>query len=268
MIKRHTHNRPVEVLAILLLLPIIFFTSCSSSKRVTYFQDIPDSLVQPLAKAQSAFVEPTIKVGDVLSISISTIDASVLGTGSSVSMSASSVPPTYLVDKHGNVDLPVVGRIAVQNRTTSDVKDMIYDKAMKYYVNPIVNVRFGNFNVTVLGDVLRPGTYTFTNEKVTVMDAIGQAGDIAITGRRDNVLLVREDNGQKLFIRLNLNTATILQSPYFYLRSGDVLQVEAVKAKVNSATIDMSQERYLSYIFSGLSLLFSIANIVIQINRN
>jgi polysaccharide biosynthesis/export protein len=256
------------MMAILFFFTAALFTSCSTGKRVTYFQDIPDTLAQPLVKKYPPFVEPRIKTGDILSISITTIDAAAgAGAMSSQQAGGTSGVPTYLVDKTGNVDLPVVGRMSVANMTTSEVKESLYQKAGKYYVNPIINVRFANFSVTVLGDVLRPGTYPVANEKVSVLDAIGMAGDIAITGRRDNVLLIREENGQKIFVRLNLNTADIIQSPYFYLRSGDVLHVEPIKAKVGMATTDVSKERYIPYLVSGLSLLLSMANIIIQLNR-
>lgn len=269
---RFSQNSRLEIIALVVLFFTgAFLSSCSSTKRVSYFQDIPDSLAQPLVKKHPAFIEPRIKAGDVLSISITTIDASVSngsapsGTGSA---SATTGTPTYIVDKNGNVDLPVVGRINVINQTISEVKETLYEKARKYYVNPMVNVRFANFSITILGEVLRPGTYPVSNEKVSVLDAIGLAGDISITGRRDNVLLIREDGEQKMFVRLNLNTVETIQSPYFYLRSGDVLHVEPIKARVGMATVDNSRDRYIPYIFSGLTLLFTMTNIIIQLNKN
>lgn len=268
--KYNFNNRlTIKALVILFIIPVILFSSCSSPKRVSYFQDISDSLNKPVIKKQLTFVEPRIKIGDLLSISVATIDVmsggSAAGTGAAATITAAT--PTYLVDKNGNVDIPIVGRINVANFTTSEVKDMIYEKAQKYYVNPIVNVRFANFSISVLGDVNRPGTYTVPNEKVNVLDAIGLAGDMTITGRRDNILLVREEGDQKIFVRLDINSASIIQSPYFYLRSGDVLYIEPIKAKINSATADMSKDRYIPYIFSGLSLLLTIVNIAIQLNR-
>lgn len=258
---------------------IMFFcTSCSSSKKIAYFQDVSDTLNKPVVKEQQKFNPPLIKVDDLLTVSVSTIDAAAQGSntathgggasGGSGGGAMVSSQPTYLVDKNGNIDLPIVGRINVVNKTTSDVKEVIYERAKKYYVNPIVNVSFANFHITVLGDVFRPGTYTTANEKVTLFDAIGLAGDIQITGKKENVLLVREDGNNKEFVRLNLNSSDIVTSPYYYIHSGDVIYIEPIAAKVNANTVDNTKTRFVSYAISGVTLLVSLINIYIQINRN
>src|SRR5690606_18429708 len=124
-----------------------------------------------------------------------------------------------------------LGKVPVKGLTTYQARERIAVKAAEFYKEPTVEVRFANFKITVLGEVSRPATYTLPNEKVSVLDALGLAGDLTIYGKRENVLLVREHDGQKELVRLNLNDSGLFQSPYFYLRQNDVLYVEPGKAK-------------------------------------
>lgn len=244
---------------------VILFCSCSSTKRVSYFLDVSDTLKNPIVKEHYKFQEPVIHADDQLAISISTIDAQ---PGKSTSGEAGvSTLPVYLVDRNGNIDLPIVGRIQVAGRTTAEVKEIIYSKAKKYYVEPLVSVRLAYFNITVLGDVRSPGTIVAQNEKVSILDAIGLAGDITITGRRDNIMLIREVEGKKIFVRLDANSSELIQSPYFYLQPGDIIIVEPVKAKSDAATRDTSKERLIPYIFSSVTLLIGLTTLYLQLNR-
>jgi len=141
----------------------------------------------------------------------------------------------------------------VQGKTTDSVREEIKTKAATYYKDPVVNVRFANFKITVLGEVNKPSTYVMPNEKVTLLDALGAAGDLTIYGKRENVLLIRDNNGKKEFVRLNLNQSNIFSSPYFYLHQGDVVYVEPNKSKVSST--DFAQVKRISILASVLSLL-------------
>ncbi len=152
------------------------------------------------------------------------------------------------------IEVPLVGIVSVLGQTTTEAKETIRKKASTYYVNPIVNVRFLNFYINVLGDVTRPGKYIVNDEKTSILDAIAIAGDLSVTGKRDNVLLIREENGQKRFIRFNLNSTELFKSPYYYMRSGDVLYVEQGKAKARTGTTDTSKDRYITLTTSVLSL--------------
>jgi polysaccharide export outer membrane protein len=141
----------------------------------------------------------------------------------------------------------------VQGKTTDSVREEIKNKAAAYYKDPVVNVRFANFRVTVLGEVNKPSTYDMPNEKVTLLDALGAAGDLTIYGKRENVLLIRNKDGKKEFVRFNLNQSNLFTSPYFYLHQGDVVYVEPNKAKV--ASTDLTQVKRISIMASVLSLL-------------
>jgi polysaccharide export outer membrane protein len=252
---------------------IFLLSSCASTKSVTYFQDVPDTLRQKMVDLY-AYYTPGIQPDDILQVSIQTLDPSAtallsqqsvpnlstIGSNTSgignISVGQTSVSG-YLVDKEGYVVLPLIGKISAKGKTTDQIRDEIRTKAAEYYKDPVVTVRFANFKVTVLGEVTRPSTYVMPNEKVTLLDAIGIAGDLTIYGRRENVLLIRDNNGKKEFARFDLSNSKIFASPYFYLRQGDVIYVEPTKAKV--ASTDMAQVRRLSVMATALSLLVIIA---------
>ncbi len=242
--------------------------SCASTKNTTYFQNVSDSIyraAEPIAL--SGYTDPLIQPNDVLQISVQTIDPkSTLSMGtqatSTFAVQGSSAADGgraiqgYLVDKNGNVELPLVGKIKVGGLSTDKAREAISEKAKIYYKDPVVNVRMANFYVSVLGEVARPSQYIIPNEKATILDAIAMAGDLTIYGKRDNILLIREINGEKKAIRFDLRTKSLFQNPYFYLRQGDVLYVEANKAKV--AASDARMLRTVGIVTSVASLIVAV----------
>ena len=202
--------------------------SCASYKYVPYFQDIPDTTRSMIRKSQ--YKDLTIHTDDLLSITIQTIDpmANQLFSASgpapsaySSSVAGASNPSLalpsniYLVDKDGNVALPIMGKIQLLGLTTAVARDSIQNRAAIYYKDPTVNVRFSNLKVTVLGEVARPGTYVLPNEKNTIFDALGLSGDLTIFGKRENVLLIRDSADQEQLFRFSLNTKDLISQPYF-----------------------------------------------------
>lgn len=244
--------------------------SCSSPKNITYFRDIPDTIAKK-SISQIGYNPLVIKPDDIIQVSISTMDpvattmlnqngtTAIPGTATTNSQqgpTASSPISGYLVDKDGFIILPLVGKVAVNGKSTAEVRDIIQAKAAEFYKDPVVSVRFANFKITVLGEVTRPSTYIMPNEKVTVLDAIGMAGDLTIYGRRENVLLIRETSTNKEFVRLNLNDTKLFTSPYFYLQQGDVIYVEPNKNRI--ASTDVNQVKRITIITSVLTLLVVI----------
>jgi polysaccharide export outer membrane protein len=218
------------------------------------------------------YTDPRIQPNDILQINIQTIDTKssselqgapspALPAVSAANTAAGAAAPIitgFLVDKDGNVALPLVGKVKIGGLTTAEARDMITKKVSVYYKEPVVNVRFANFSVTVLGEVTRPGTYTITNEKVSLLDAIGIAGDLTIYGKRNNVMLIREEDNKKTFVRFDLNSGDIFRSPYFYLKQGDVVYVEPNKARTKLGTTDPTRDRMLTIGITALSLLVAI----------
>jgi len=215
---------------------LLLISSCSVKKSI-YFNDLSTDTAL-IFKQAAAFTEPIIQSDDILNITIQTLDpstaslanqaseAQTAGAGSSQAISG------FLVDKDGFVNMTLLGKVEVAGLTTYQARERITALATQFYKDPTVQVRFANFKITVLGEVSRPATYTVPNEKVTVLDALGLAGDVTIYGKRENILLIRErgTEGREL-VRLNLNRAETLSSPHFYLRQNDVIYVEPSKAR-------------------------------------
>jgi len=265
-----------------LLLPLVAFiltvTSCSSIKNVKYFTDIPDSgKISRLN--QATFVEPTIQPDDILAINIQVTDIDgpktlplgnlqttvlVSPTGSNIGNAGNITG--VLVDRNGDVELPILGQVHVGGLTTEKARDLIRVKATSKLTNPTVNVRFANFKITVLGEVQKPGTYIIPNEKVNILDALGLAGDLTIYGKRENILLVRQNpDGSQERVRIDLTKSSTLTSPYFYLRQNDYLIVEPIKTKVVAS--DAIQSRNINILTAITASLISLIAIIISTRR-
>lgn len=255
------------------LLLSIWLVSCTRYKEVSYFQDVPsdDSQVykEGVTRPMESYKSLKVRTGDILQISIQTIapsntttsismgsEAGGAGEAGNISALGTGSISGYLVDNNGELELPLVGKVMVRGLTIPEIKDKIRIKAELYYKDPVVNVRLANFVVTVLGEVARPGTYIMYQEKSTLLDALGMAGDMTIFGKRTNVLLTREIDGKEQLVRFNMNSSNVFNSPYFYLKQGDVIYVQPTKGK--AAANDMALTRTYTIIASTLSLLVVI----------
>jgi polysaccharide export outer membrane protein len=259
-----------------LFAPILYLSltmiSCSSQKKIEYFQDIPDS-GQVKTIASSNYTEPKIQVDDILTVIVQTLDPEstavinlgnipISSTGTSMGGGTLSLNQQfssgYLVNKEGFIEIPILGKIKVSGYSSSEASAIIRTEALKYYKNPTVTVRFANFKISVTGEVLRPGVYVMPNERVSILDAIAIAGDLTIFGKRENVLLLRENpDGTKMAYRINLKKSDILSAPYYYLRQNDVIYVEPRKAK--SDATDAAQQKYIAIAGALLSIVLVLA---------
>lgn len=267
----------IKQILLFCLLPFLL-ASCYSSKNVAYFQDLTDT-----SKIYSQIIKENYEVhiqpDDVIEIIVNSINPAAtaifnLGNNTAVVPGVNSSntnalvttdlrnngPGGYLVNKEGIIDFPVLGKLQVNGFTISHLKDTITHLLDPYLKNPIVNARLLNYKITVLGEVTRPASYTLQSERVSVVDAIGMAGDLTIYGQRDNVLLIREENGERKFIRLNLQSSVLFQSPYYYLKQNDVLYIEPNKAKVVAS--DAVTIRYLAIVTALSTVILVITNIV------
>ena len=253
---------------ILIVLIVVSATSCVPYKNVPYFKDLPDSARATIINAP--YKDLIIRPDDILNINIQTIDPnanavfgqnispnqSQVNNSMGVNMQQQQVLTTaYLVDKSGQVEIPLLGKISLGGLTTSQARDTIQQIAAVYYKIPTVNVRFANFKVTVLGEVARPGTYILANEKNTIFDALGLAGDLTIFGKRENLLLIRDSAGvgQSQLIRFSLNSKDLIRENFFYLRQNDVIYVEPTSSKI--ASLDANRNRYFVIAGAILSVL-------------
>ncbi|RME94729.1 MAG: hypothetical protein D6772_14200, partial [Bacteroidetes bacterium] len=158
----------------------------------------------------------------------------------------------YFVDREGFIDFPILGRIPVAGKTLEAVKLDLRDRLAAYLKEPVVNIRFLNFKVTVLGEVNTPGVVRLTNKRVTLLEALGMAGDLSHYANRNNILVIREEAGERTYTRLDLQSDEIFTSPYFYLQQNDVIYVEPIQARV--ATVADPAQRIISYGTAALSL--------------
>lgn len=169
----------------------------------------------------------------------------------------------YLVNNQGEIDFPVLGRLKISGLTKNECEALIREKLIPYLKEtPIVNVRMVNYKISVLGEVKRPGTFTVSNEKVNILEALAMAGDMTVYGMRDNVKLVRENaNGERVIQTLNLNDADLIRSPYFYLQQNDILYVSPNKTAARNSDIGNSTTLWIS----ATSILVSIASLLVTI---
>ena len=167
---------------------------------------------------------------------------------------------TYLIDNNGHIEFPVLGTIKIGGLTRIEATAMMKERLTEYIKDPIVNIRIANFTITVIGDVNRPGTYTIQDERVTLPEALGLAGDLTNTATRTNLFLIRETNGKKRFAKLDLTSINIVNSPLYYLAQNDVLYVEPNNAKIRSSNYNPNT----GIIISAVATLATIAAILVR----
>jgi polysaccharide export outer membrane protein len=239
-------------------------SSCTSSKKVVYLNDLPDTL-GVLRNAQTSFQSP-IQKNDQLFISIggsNTQDLIVLNSASGMTSGTTSLTTNntavgYLVEADGMIKVPYVGKVQAEGLTRLQLENKLTELFKDYTKNPVVNVRFLNYNFFVLGEVNNKGKFNMVNERTSILEAISMAGDLTDLGKRENVLVVREVDGLRSFARVNLLSKELFKSPYYYLKTNDVVYVEPVKAKFITRT---GVPQYLGIVAVGLSLLITILNL-------
>jgi polysaccharide biosynthesis/export protein len=254
---------------VLVLFSVVIFSSCVDTRKAVYFNNITDSKIAAATKD----LEPIIQHNDIIAIHVSSLNpeaslifntpksTSNLSTGGSIVVSGEA--NGYLVNPDGTIQFPVLGNLKAVGLTKSQLKEVIIKNLLekKLLVDPIVDIRFVNFRVTVLGEVGRPAVVNVPNEKISILEAIGMAGDLTIYANRENVLLIRETNGVKEIKRLNLNTNEIFSSPYYYLKSNDVVYAEPNKTKVRSTS---QSWQILPIVIASLSFLVIVADRLLQ----
>lgn len=254
------------------LLPLVL-TGCSSYQKSLYLQN--DAVINQSTQGQ--LYDFRIMPKDLLTIVVSTTDPAAsapfyrkLGQDKDATSSSNTGMQNtnllgYLVDNNGEIDFPVLGKIQVTGLTTRECEALLREKLKPYLKeNPLVTVTSSNYKFSVLGEVNAPGTYTVQDEKVTIFEAIAQAGDMTLFSIRDDVQLLREDSeGRRQVIHLNLNDANITQSPYFYLQQNDVIYVKPTKAKVRTNTFNSNASMWITI----LSVLTSVTSLVLALTK-
>ena len=255
---------------VLLFFLSIILTSCGSVKNIAYLQNSDDINFEKSRFLYDARIMPKDQL--TISVNTTTPEASLPFNlllqneyTQGRSMSAAGVLMPYLVDNDGYITFPIVGRLKVGGLTKSEAEKLIFEKIRPYMAeseNPVVTVRMSSYSVSVLGEVARPGSFQVSREKITILEALAQAGDLTIYGVRDKVKLIREDiTGKKQIVNLNLNDANLVNSPYYYLQQNDVVYVEPNKVKAQNSKVGQTTTLW----FSATSILISLTSLLYNI---
>ena len=258
--------------AIACLIAIFLFASCQSYKKVPYLQDaeVVEQTVQ-----QKNLYDAKIMPKDLLTIVVSCTSPELavpfnltVATQNNVATTSTTTQPVlqqYLVDNDGKINFPVLGELKVGGLTKKEAEQMIVEMLKPYITEtPIVTVRMANYKISVIGEVARPGTFTISNEKVNLLEALAMAGDMTVWGLRDNVKLIREGaDGKQEIVTLDLSKAEIVLSPYYWLQQNDIVYVTPTKTKARNSDVGNSTSLW----FSATSVLVSLAGILITIFR-
>ena len=259
---------------IVCLAAIFLFASCQSYKKVPYLQDIE---VMERTVQQENLYDAKIMPKDLLTIVVSCTSPELavpfnLTVASTASVATRNTQVTtqpilqpYLVDNDGKINFPVLGELKVGGLTKKEAEQLIVEKLKPYIKEtPIVTVRMVNYKISVIGEVFRPGTFTISNEKVNLLEALAMAGDMTVWGVRDNVKLIREGaDGKQEIVTLDLNKAETILSPYYWLQQNDIVYVTPNKAKARNSDIGNSTSLW----FSATSILVSLASLLVTIFR-
>ena len=256
---------------VLPLIALMLLAACGTQKDVPYVQNAESV---DLSKSQYLF-DAKIMPKDQLTITVSTTNDEAATpfnltvptpyTVNSRSTYSQAMLQTYLVDNAGNINFPILGSIHVGGLTKSQAEKMIQDQIKPFMAeaeNPIVTVRMPGYQISVIGEVARPGTFTVSREKISILEALAQAGDLTIYGQRKNVQLIREDStGQKSIHIFDLTDANIINSPYFYLQQNDVIYVTPNKVKAQNSSVGSMTTLW----FSATSILISLTSLLYNI---
>lgn len=242
---------------IVLLFMGIMMTSCMSTKKVTYFQNLDNVDLSKTTGLYDAKIMPK----DILSITVHTLTTE---ASEAFNLKGGS---NYLVDNEGNIDFPIVGTLPLGGMTTKEAEALIKSKIVPYMSaseNPIVQVRMSNYKYAMLGGIKAPGVYTAPNEKISIVEAIARAGDLDLYGQRDKIFLIRENaQGQREYHQLNINDAEIFNSPYFYLQQNDIVYVEPKKVVARNAFFTSSTSMWLSL----FGMLTSVSTFILALTK-
>ncbi|HEX9980721.1 MAG TPA: polysaccharide biosynthesis/export family protein [Flavobacterium sp.] len=248
----------------LFLVCLLLIVSCGSRKKIAYLQDIGNS-----GEAGSAVsFEPVLQPDDLLSIIVSAETPEVtvpfnmpaIQGNYEVNNNQNGIK-TYLIDNTGNIDFPVIGKIKLGGLTRSQAISKLVQAVAEYVNNPGINLRILNFKVSVLGEVIKPGTFTIQSERITLLEALSMSGDLTIYGKRDNILVIREAEGKKSYNRVDITKSDFINSPFYYLTQNDIIVVEPNQTRVNASIIGPN----ISVAISALSLLLTV---IVLISRN
>lgn len=258
----------VKYVTYLVVCMAVFLSACTSTKKIIYLQDVVPLKQQEIEQKY----EVIIHSDDLLAIMVNSRDPELalpfnmpmvsyqLGSSSGGQQRVLG----YLVDTNGDIDFPILGKLHVEGLTRMQLTELVKNKLIEEVLikDPIVTVQFLNFKVSVMGEVGRPGSFTISGDRITLLEALSMAGDLTIYGRRDRVAVIRENNGKRTILFHDLRSAEIFNSPCYYLQQNDIVYVEPNKAKSGQSGIN--QNNTIGVWVSVISLLTTIAVLIFK----
>lgn len=258
----------------ILICSVALLSSCVSQRKLSYLRDVTAASADSINQSYQSLDENYITKGDMLSIFVNALDVEAvrafnmpvanvqnLGSRMVTSNTGSGSLQGYWVDPEGCINFPVLGRLHIEGMTTTQLRDTLTTLISQSVKDPIINISFMNFFVTVLGEVKNPGRHAVGVQGMTIFEALGLAGDMTIYGKRDNVLVSREVDGKMEFARLNLNDQAIFASPYYHIRQNDVIYVEPNVARSISS-------QNIPFYMSVVTTLGSMATLIVSLYMN
>lgn len=266
--------------SIFFLLLVALLSACQTNRKIVYLQDAG----QPVSYSdttQAPIPDATLKIGDLITITVNATTPEAAApfnlpllptqslneykqTNAAGGGNGNGSLQNYLIDTDGYITFPVLGRIRVAGMTKNELSDYLTAQIAPKYISekPIITIRYANFKISVLGEVGHPGVCNIDNEKVSIFEAIAMAGDLTIYGRRDNVLLIRENNGRRTTVRIDLRDKRLIDSPYYYLQQNDILYVQPNDPKSRSSALGAAETLSISVIGTLISLTSLLVTIL------
>lgn len=245
----------------ILYLTLFALASCAAPKNVIYFENAERAAPQTVTQSYNS----KIQKDDLLSIIVSSKNPELATPFNKVVSTTTTTPEggAYLVNSSGDIVFPILGKLFVTGLTNTELASMIENKIIEggYINDPTVTVQSMNFKISILGEVKLPGVKRIDSERITILDAIGLAGDLTIYGQRENVSVIREENGKREIVDIDLSKKDVFTSPYYYLHPNDIVYV---KPNRKQQKVSNSNPYVASTIISTTSLLISIANLIIR----
>lgn len=248
MMKANPQSLLLKTLVLIAMTGIL--AGCVSREKIVYFQGDLDS-VEKLTDNYSA----KIQADDLLAIAVYGRNAEATRIFNQESNTQSVGGKTYLVDSEGNIEFPVLGKIKLGGLTRNEAIQYMKGLLSHEIIDPGVTINITNYRITVLGEVKSPGTFPLQNEKVTILEAIGMAGDLTLYGVRNNVLVVREEGGNRNYYRVDLTSSEVFNSPVYYLAQNDVVYVEPNQGKINSSASTRNVSLFMSIASFALTII-------------
>ncbi len=262
-------------------LSCVLFSSCSSYKKIPYFQDADRIKGINTSSVQEITLRPKDRISIVVNckdpqlsalFNLPYVTQRVVSTGARNTLfgEETSAVSGYTVDSEGNIDFPTIGKINVAGLSRSELSTLIKDEieTRNQAKDPVITVDFLNLSVTIMGEVTNPGIYRIYKDNMTLLEAISSAGDVTIQGKRENVLVLRMEEGKQKTYRVNLTSLqNVVQSPVFYLQQDDIIYVEPNKMKAKQSTVNGNDVRSTSFWISLSSLATTIVALVLNNNK-